>query len=227
MATRTERNTLFRNYHYKWQQFKGSWFLIGPDGWRTTEEEAEQAIQQIQSSSITSAQWAQTLIEQRPLILDTETTGLDPAKDEIIDIALVELDGTVLVNTLVQCRGTVPADATRIHGISNEMLQGQPTFPQMWEQLRPHLSRPLVIYNAAYDIPMLAYNALNYKIRMSRPQAHCLMTHFTDYSVGLGGPYQKLATACQHFHITPGGHRALSDAQAARQVLLHLAQTNA
>lgn len=223
MTTYFERNRLFRQYHYRWQRIKDAEILLGPDGWRATEEEAEQAIQERQVACPSPVQWAQEIIQQRPLILDIETTGLSPANDEIIEIALLELDGTVVLNTLVQCRGNIPADAVAIHGISKEMLQGQPTFPEMWQQLLPHLSRPLVVYNTAYDIPMLAYNALRYRIRMPRPKAHCLMCWYTEYRAGIGAQYQSLTRACQEFGIEIGNHRALADADATRQVLLHLA----
>lgn len=222
MMTRTERNRWFRQHHYRWQQIKGTWILLGPDGWRATEQEAEQAIQQ-QTMRLSPVQWAQDIIKRQPLILDTETTGLDLAKDEIIDLALVELDGTIVLNTLVQCQGIIPDDAIAVHGITNEMLQGQPTFSDMWQQLYPYLSRPLVIYNTAYDIPMLAYGALRYGLRMSRPDAHCLMCQYTEYRVGPTASYQRLETACQELEIEIGVHRALADAQATRQVLLHLA----
>jgi DNA polymerase-3 subunit epsilon len=222
MMTRAECNRWFRQHHYRWQQIKGTWILLGPDGWRATEREAEQAIQQ-QTIHLSPAQWARDIMKRHPLILDTETTGLDPAKDEIIDLALVELDGTVVLNTLIQCRGIIPDDAIAVHGITNEMLRGQPTFPDMWQQLRPYLSRPLVIYNTAYDIPMLAYGALRYGLRMSRPDAHCLMCQYTEYRVGPAGSYQRLEVACQEFGIEVSSHRALADAQATRQVLLHLA----
>ncbi|HWS85074.1 MAG TPA: 3'-5' exonuclease [Ktedonobacteraceae bacterium] len=79
--------------------------------------------------------------------------GLDLGTDEIIDLALVELDGTVVLNTLIRCQKPVPADATQVHGITNDMLRDQPSFSEVWEQLAPHLSRPLVIYNASYDVP--------------------------------------------------------------------------
>ncbi len=225
MATRYEQKMLFRRHHYTWNRFKGTWILLGPDGWRTTEQEAERLIQQQRQQPPPSPhEWARAMIEQRALILDTETTGLDPATDEIIELASIELDGTVIINTLVQSRKHVPADATRVHGITNEMLAGKLTFPELWDQLAPYLSRPLVIYNAAYDIPLLAYNALSYGLRMARPQAHCLMTHYTDASVGPGGSYQKLENACRYYGIPVGNHRALADAQAARQVLTSLAE---
>lgn len=224
MSTRTERNTFFRKHHYRWVQIKGRWILLGPDGWGATEEEAEQAIQRRSEEACSPQQWAREMIAQRALVLDTETTGLNPARDEIIDIALVELDGTVLLDTLVQCQGPIPADATRIHGITKEKLEGCPAFPEMWEQLSPFLTRPLVIYNASYDVPMLAYGALRYGIHMARPDAYCLMAHYSDYRDASDRPYQSLENVCQELGIALGTHRALSDAQAARQVLLHLAE---
>jgi DNA polymerase-3 subunit epsilon len=199
---------------------------MGPDGWGVSEEEAEQAIQQQEQNPITPVQWAKEIVQQHPLILDTETTGLDPARDEIIELALIELDGSVAIDTFIQSRQPIPIEATAIHGITDDMLQGKPTFPEVWERLAPYLSRPIIIYNAAYDIPMLAYNALRYKIRMPRPQAHCLMTHYTEYSVGADGPYQKLEVACRQFQIQVGIHRAISDAEATRQVLLQLSQAD-
>ncbi len=222
MITDARRSQWFRQHHYRWQRIKNTWLLLGPDGWRTNEQEAEIAIHQ-QTTRPSPAQWAKDIIQRHPLILDTETTGLDPAKDEILELALVELDGTVVLNTLIQCRGIIPDDAIAVHGITNEMLHGQPTFPDLWQQLLPFLSRPLVIYNTAYDIPMLAYGALRYGLHMSRPDAHCLMCRYTEYRVGSTGSYQRLETACREFGIEIGTHRALTDAQATRQVLLHLA----
>ncbi|QBD82847.1 3'-5' exonuclease [Ktedonosporobacter rubrisoli] len=222
MMTRGERNRWLRQHHYRWQQIKGAWILLGPDGWRATEQEAEQAILQ-RAAHPSPAQWARDIIRRRPLILDSETTGLDPARDEIIELALVELDGSVVLNTLIQCQGVIPEDATAVHGITHEMLRGQPGFPEVWQQLQPYFSRPLVIYNAAYDIPMLAYGALRYRLRMSRPDAHCLMCQYTEYRVGSEGSYQRLEVACRDFGIEKSTHRALADAQATRHVLLCLA----
>ncbi len=224
-TVRATRNARLRQHHYRWKQIKGKWFLIGPDGWRTTVEEAEQAIQNHENQPpVAPSQWARTMIAQNPLILDSETTGLEPAVHEIIDLALVELDGTVAFNSLIQCRNELPAEATRVHHITQEMLRDQPTFPEIWPQLSPLLTRPLVIYNAPFDILMLAYQAVSYDIRMQRPQAHCLMIQYINYCLDHYMLDHSLEGACHHFKVEPGTHRALADAQAARQVLLSMAE---
>jgi len=60
------------------------------------------------------------LIETNPLILDTETTGLD---GEICEIAVIDLTGNVLINTLVKPTTSIPEDVIGIHGISDETVR--------------------------------------------------------------------------------------------------------
>src|SRR5690606_33823093 len=54
------------------------------------------------------------------VILDTETTGLYDA--EIVEIAVIDLGGNILMNTLVRPKNPIPAEVTAIHGINNEMV---------------------------------------------------------------------------------------------------------
>lgn len=230
MVSREERNALFRQHHYRWRKEKhGAWVLIGPNGHETTEQQAWQAIQEKQQHpSLHPQQWARQMQERRALVLDTETSGLE-AFHEVIELALVELDGTVVLNTLIACQGPVPVEATNIHGISKATLAGAPTFPDVWAQLTPHLDRDIIIFNARFDIPMLKQTAARYGIALPRLQSHCLMIQYFEYVTGARRSgnqrenYYSLDTACQHFNIPIGGHRALPDAQAAREVLLHLA----
>jgi DNA polymerase-3 subunit epsilon len=232
MTSREERNLLFRQHHYRWRKGKyGAWVLIGPDGHETAEQEAWRTIQEKeQHPSLLPRQWARQMQERRALVLDTETTGLE-SFHEVIELALVELDGTVILNTLIACQGPVPADATKIHGISKTMLANAPTFPDVWAQLTAYLDRDIIIFNAGYDIPMLKQTAARYGITLPRLRSHCLMIQYFEYATGprrrgnRQENYHRLDAACQHFNIPIGGHRALPDAQAAREVLLRLAMT--
>lgn len=90
-------------------------------------------------------------VSQAPLFLDTETTGI-LALDEICEIAIVNLAGEVLMNSLVKPAKRVPADATEIHGISNEMVQEAPTFRELLPQLDKILeNRTVLVYNLEFD----------------------------------------------------------------------------
>lgn len=93
------------------------------------------------------------------LFLDTETTGLGP-EDEIVEIAIVDAAGTVLLESL--CRPTVPVSegAYRVHGIGTVDLSGAPAWPELAETVKSLLAdRPIVVFNAGFDWPILAQTA--------------------------------------------------------------------
>ena len=97
----------------------------------------------------------------RQLILDTETTGIDPAiGHRIIDIGIVEYDGLMPTGREYQVYlnpdRAIEASATAIHGITNEMLQSSPRFADIAEELLDFLGNdPIIIYNAPFDIGFL------------------------------------------------------------------------
>ena len=66
---------------------------------------------------------AQSIIKQSPVYLDTETTGLDKTA-EIVEIAVVDDAGQILINQLVRPSKPIPAEVTLLHGITNEMVAG-------------------------------------------------------------------------------------------------------
>jgi DNA polymerase III epsilon subunit-like protein len=80
----------------------------------------------------------------------------------------------MVFDSLIWCRNEVPSKAMQKHHMMQEMLRDQPTFAEVWPQLAPLLARPLVVYNAAFDIPMLAYQAISYDIRMAPPASSLL-----------------------------------------------------
>lgn len=227
----SQNNAFLRDHHYRWRKsFSGQWLLIGPDGHPTTEQAARLVIeQQGKSAPLSPGEWARALLEKRPLVLDTETSGLS-AYHEVIELALVELDGTVVLDTLIQCQGEIPEDTTRIHGITKAMLSCAPSFPDIWARLLPYRDREIIIYNAAFDVPLLVQTAARYQITLPRLKSHCLMIQYLAYVTGdqkAGASresYRSLDAACAQFGIAVGGHRAVSDAQAARAVFCRLAE---
>jgi DNA polymerase III epsilon subunit-like protein len=166
------------------------------------------------------------------IFLDTETTGMHP-KSEIIDIGIIDAQGKTLMDRLVRCQDGVPKDASAIHGITESMLEEQgKSFPELWPQLAPLLAdHPLAIYNAEFDVQQLRQTARRYGLVLPKfVSVHCVMLLYSEY-VGERHwrytsqyRYQKLSTACENFGIEqPAAHRALADAQAAREVMLAMA----
>ncbi len=88
------------------------------------------------------------------VILDTETTGLKDA--EICQIAIIDAQGKVLLDTLVKPVRRIPKDAALIHGITTEMVAASPSWADVAVKVQEILhGRHLFIYNAEYDISVL------------------------------------------------------------------------
>jgi DNA polymerase III subunit epsilon len=88
------------------------------------------------------------------LVLDTETTGLHDG--EIVQIAIINQSGDVLLDTFVKPVYTIPADATRIHGITDAMVKDAPGWADVLPVVYTLLNgKHVVIYNAVYDRKMM------------------------------------------------------------------------
>ncbi|MFN3450494.1 MAG: exonuclease domain-containing protein, partial [Roseococcus sp.] len=93
----------------------------------------------------------------REIVLDTETTGFEPAEGHrIIEIAAIELVNLLptgrFFHTLLDPERDVPAEATRIHGFTAADLSGQPRFAEKAEALLAFLGdSPIVAHNAEFD----------------------------------------------------------------------------
>lgn len=225
-----EKNAWLREHHYRWRKNPaGEWRLIGPDGYPTTEEKAISAIELQRKHTQSPQEWARSMLEKRPLVLDTETCGLE-SSHEVIEIALIELDGTVAMNTLIQCQGPISEEASKLHGITKATLAEAPMFPEVWRTLLTYRNREIIIYNAGFDIPMLAWTATRYQVKFPKFKSHCLMIQFFRYAMMQkeekdAQNYRSLEAACSQLGITiEDAHRALADAQAARALLCCLAE---
>jgi DNA polymerase III subunit epsilon len=97
----------------------------------------------------------------REIVLDTETTGLDPFQgDRLVEIGCVELvnripSGQTFHRYFYPERG-MPAEARAIHGLTDEFLKDKPLFVDVVDELIAFLGdAPLVIHNAAFDLGFL------------------------------------------------------------------------
>ncbi|MEK7245118.1 MAG: DNA polymerase III subunit epsilon [Pseudomonadota bacterium] len=94
----------------------------------------------------------------REIVLDTETTGLDPGGgDRIVEIGCVELINHVptglTFQRYVNPERDVPQAAVAVHGLSREFLAAHPVFAAIAEDLIAFIAdSPLVIHNAAFDL---------------------------------------------------------------------------
>jgi len=97
----------------------------------------------------------------RSVLFDTETTGLDPLTgDRVIEVAAIELVNDLPTRTtfhrLIHPQRDIPADATRIHGITIDRLRDAPRFEEIADDLLAFFAdSPLVAHNAPFDFGFL------------------------------------------------------------------------
>ena len=173
--------------------------------------------------------WARTVMgDARTLFLDTETTGLDGTA-EIIEIAVVDADGRVLLDTLVRPLRPIPAVATRIHGIQDYLVASAPAWPEVVPRLETILAdRRVVVYNAAFDRRMVSQCCAAYGLSSVAQDWTCAMLAFAAFAGDRnerrsGYRWHKLESAVTRFGGRPGGHRALGDALACKTVVAGMA----
>jgi DNA polymerase-3 subunit epsilon len=166
------------------------------------------------------------------VVLDTETTGLD--NGEICQIAVIDARGVVLLDTLVKPVGRIPADATRIHGITDSHVANAPSWAEVSAQLEKLLTgRDVVIYNATYDRKMMHKSAEAAKLPKTDwkqlARFWCAMEAFAevygDWNDYRGNyRWQKLTTAASYYHVpTNNAHSALGDCKMTLAVCRHMA----
>ena len=97
----------------------------------------------------------------REIVLDTETTGLDPETgDRIVEIGAVELYGHVptgnTYHQYINPERSVPQEAIQVHGLTDDFLRDKPLFKDIAADFIGFIGdAKLVIHNAAFDIKFL------------------------------------------------------------------------
>ena len=97
----------------------------------------------------------------REIVLDTETTGLDPFQgDRIVEIGAVELYNHMATgktyHQYINPQRDMPEEAFRVHGLSEEFLSDKPLFAQVGQAFLDFVGdAKLVIHNASFDMKFL------------------------------------------------------------------------
>jgi len=170
---------------------------------------------------------AQETLALRPVYLDTETTGLDPAA-EIVEICVLDHAGRALVNSLVRPKARISAAAARVHGIGPDTVRDAPAWPEVWPQVAAALTgRRVAIYNAEFDARMMRQSHRAHRLdwQWDEGQFFCIMLLYAQFRgewSAYHGSYRrhKLEEAGRQCSLRlPNAHRAEADARLARAVL--------
>lgn len=165
----------------------------------------------------------------REIVLDTETTGMEPSTgDRIVEIGCVELMNHLptgkTYHVYLNPEREIPAEATAVHGITNDFVKDKPTFGEVVGDFMEFLGDArLVIHNAEFDMKFLnaelrkfGYPSLDNRraldtVRMARQK--------------FPGSPANLDALCRRFNIDNSGrtyHGALLDSQLLAEVYLEL-----
>jgi DNA polymerase III epsilon subunit-like protein len=166
-----------------------------------------------------SIEWSRALLAAPSewVVLDTETTGLG-LTDEVIQIAVVAPDGSVLLDSLVRpvSRGDIPASASAIHHITIDMLAGAPTFARLAPRLAQVLgSRRIVAYNAEYDRRLLKQTALMSGGHAPQAQWECAMLAYSRFV----GEWDSRKNDYRFQRLPSGDHSAAGDCRATLKLI--------
>lgn len=165
----------------------------------------------------------------REIVLDTETTGLNPMQgDRIVEIGCIELINHVPTDQhfhrYINPERSMPAEAEAVHGLSETFLSDKPVFADIVDDLVDFLKdSPLVIHNAAFDIGFL--NAEYARVRVPAVPMERTVDTLLIARKKYPGAQASLDALCRRFGIDNSArtkHGALLDAELLADVYLEL-----
>ncbi|HEY2035124.1 MAG TPA: DNA polymerase III subunit epsilon [Rhizomicrobium sp.] len=165
----------------------------------------------------------------REIVLDTETTGFDPATgDRIVEIGCVELIDHLPTGKSFQAylnpERLVPIETQKVHGLTDEFLADKPLFAHIVDALLEFLGdAPLVIHNASFDMKFV--NSELHRVgKKPLPYARAIDT-IEIAKAKIPGARYSLDELCKRFGIDLSArskHGALLDAELTARVYLEL-----
>ncbi|HQT46326.1 MAG: DNA polymerase III subunit epsilon [Acidocella sp. 20-63-7] len=165
----------------------------------------------------------------RSVLFDTETTGFDPLTgDRVIEIAAIALENDLPTgekfHALLDPERDIPADSTRVHGITSAHIEGKPKFADVVDEMLAFFGdAPLIAHNAPFD-----FNFIDAELRrINRPpldKARMIDTLVIAKARFPGMP-NSLDALCRRFEIDLSArttHNALLDCTLLAEVYVEL-----
>ena len=161
------------------------------------------------------------------VVLDVETSGLDPKNDRIVEIALVTFQNGKPIeewNTLLNPEGSV--GPTSIHGISEFDVQDAPKFHEVAEDITSRiLNVAIVAHNAKFDLAFLKNEFLRSTNVVPELNFICTLSASSYYLPDI--PRRRLVDCCSEIGIEiQNSHSALGDAVATGKLMTYYLNSN-
>ncbi|TCU70487.1 DNA polymerase III epsilon subunit [Bradyrhizobium sp. R2.2-H] len=165
----------------------------------------------------------------REIVLDTETTGLDPLRgDRLVEIGCVEILNRMptgqTFHVYINPERDMPAEAFAVHGLSSEFLATKPLFQEVADEFLEFIGdAPLVIHNASFDIGFI--NAELDRIKRAAIPRERLVDTLLLARRKHPGVSNRLDDLCSRYAIDNSRrtkHGALLDAELLAEVYVDL-----
>lgn len=165
----------------------------------------------------------------REIVLDTETTGLNPREGHrIVEIGAVELIGHVptgrTFHQYINPQRDMPEEAFAVHGLGNDFLSKQPVFADIVDAFIQFVGdAKMVIHNAAFDMDFINHE-LSTHGRQKLPFDRAIDT-LKIARTRFPGAQNSLDALCRRFNVDNSGrekHGALLDSELLADVYLEL-----
>lgn len=161
----------------------------------------------------------------RFIAFDLETTGTLPGVDRIVEIGAVRFVGgkvEAVYSTLVDPKTSMPEAASRVNGITDDMLEGKPVIESLLPSFAEFCGDDVIVaHNAAFDTQFLTADVKKYEAKA--PTGVILDTYSMAKKILPGLANYKLGTLVQHMDIPAGGfHRAEEDASYCGQLFIKM-----
>ena len=165
----------------------------------------------------------------REIVLDTETTGLDPLRgDRLVEIGCIEIYNRMptgqTFHRYINPERDMPAEAFAVHGLSAEFLSTKPLFTEVVDEFLEFIAdAPLVIHNASFDISFI--NAELDRIKRQPISRDRLVDTLLLARRKHPGVSNRLDDLCSRYSIDNSRrtkHGALLDAELLAEVYIDL-----
>lgn len=181
-----------------------------------------------ETKAISRPQIKRSTLPERYVVIDFETTGLDPKRDYITEIAAVIVEESQIIDSfdqLVKPREPIPDKVEQLTGITNEMVSSAPSINITLPKFMTFIGKDLLVgHNIDFDSKFLSAACQRFKIPYHNKVSDTLELSRRAM------PYldnHKLGTVCKALHIrNDNAHRAMSDVMATQQVFEILAADN-
>ncbi|MFT5533088.1 MAG: DNA polymerase-3 subunit epsilon [Burkholderiaceae bacterium] len=165
----------------------------------------------------------------RQIVLDTETTGLNPRSgDRIIEIGCVELINRRLTGKNFHCYLNPERDseegALAVHGLTTEFLRDKPKFSAIVAELRDYIGgAEVIIHNAPFDVGFLDAEFKRLDIPLFNTQVNGVIDTLVQAKELHPGKRNSLDSLCDRYGVSNARrtlHGALLDAELLAEVYL-------